>query len=51
MIFVGAIGGFLSMGIIGLFVGSVVFVLFYTLLRSWVNEDLVEDAGASRPAG
>jgi predicted PurR-regulated permease PerM len=38
VIFVGAIGGFLSMGIIGLFVGSVVFVLFYTLLKTWVNE-------------
>lgn len=45
VIFVGAIGGFLSMGIIGLFVGSVVLVLFYTLLKSWVNEDLLrEDA-------
>jgi len=45
VIFLGAIGGFLSMGIIGLFVGSVVFVLFYTLLSSWVNEDLLEEAG------
>jgi len=45
VIFIGAIGGFLSMGIIGLFVGSVVFVLFYTLLSSWVNEDLLEEAG------
>lgn len=40
VIFIGSLGGFLSMGIIGLFVGSVLFVLFYTLLRSWVNEDL-----------
>ena len=40
VIFIGAIGGFLSMGIIGLFVGSVVFVLFYTLLKTWVYEEL-----------
>src|SRR5262245_1003066 len=40
VIFIGSLGGFLSMGIIGLFVGSVLFVLFYTLLKSWVNEDL-----------
>lgn len=39
VIFIGAIGGFLSMGIIGLFVGSVVFVLFYTLLKTWVYEE------------
>ena len=37
VIFVGAIGGFLSMGIIGLFVGSVLFVLFYTLLKTWLT--------------
>jgi predicted PurR-regulated permease PerM len=46
VIFIGAIGGFISMGIIGLFVGSVVFVLFYTLLRSWVNEDLNQKLAA-----
>jgi predicted PurR-regulated permease PerM len=40
VIFVGSLGGFLAMGIIGLFVGAVLFVLFYTLLKSWVNEDL-----------
>jgi predicted PurR-regulated permease PerM len=37
VIFVGAIGGFLWMGILGLFLGSVLFVLFYTLLRSWLD--------------
>jgi predicted PurR-regulated permease PerM len=39
MIFIGAIAGFLSMGIIWPFVGAVVLVLFYTLLKSWQNED------------
>ncbi|UHD16790.1 AI-2E family transporter [Thiocapsa bogorovii] len=37
VIFVGAIGGFLSAGIIGLFVGSVVLVLGYKLLLAWLH--------------
>jgi predicted PurR-regulated permease PerM len=51
VIFIGAIGGFISMGIIGLFVGSVVFVLFYTLLVNWVNEEPLAagDARAGEP--
>lgn len=38
VIFVGAIGGFLSSGIIGLFVGSVVLVLGYKLFLAWLYE-------------
>ncbi len=38
VIFVGSIGGFLSAGIIGLFVGSVVLVLGYTLIAAWLAE-------------
>ena len=38
VIFVGAIGGFISSGIIGLFVGAVVLVLGYKLLLAWVYE-------------
>lgn len=37
VIFLGAIGGFLSMGIIGLFVGSIVMVMGYTLLMLWME--------------
>ena len=37
VIFLGAIGGFLSSGIIGLFVGSVVLVLGYTLFMAWLD--------------
>ena len=44
VIFIGAIGGFLSMGIIGLFVGSVIFVLFHTLLRTWLSEEIQPEA-------
>jgi len=38
VIFVGAIGGFLSSGIIGLFVGAVVLVLGYKLFLAWLEE-------------
>jgi predicted PurR-regulated permease PerM len=37
VIFLGAIGGFLSSGIIGLFVGSVVLVVGYTLFMAWID--------------
>lgn len=38
VIFVGAIGGFISSGIIGLFVGSVVLVLGYKLFLAWLQD-------------
>ena len=38
VIFVGAIGGFLGAGIIGLFVGAVVLVLGYKLFVAWLDE-------------
>jgi len=38
VIFIGAIGGMMLSGIIGLFVGAVVMVLGYTLFLSWVRE-------------
>jgi predicted PurR-regulated permease PerM len=38
IIFIGAIGGFISSGIIGLFVGAVVLVLGYGLFLAWLNE-------------
>ncbi|MEE4379977.1 MAG: AI-2E family transporter [Candidatus Competibacteraceae bacterium] len=39
VIFAGAIGGFLSMGILGLFVGSIILVLGYTLFLVWLGEE------------
>jgi predicted PurR-regulated permease PerM len=39
VIFIGAIGGLIAHGIIGLFVGAVVFVLGYTLFIFWLNEE------------
>jgi predicted PurR-regulated permease PerM len=47
VIFIGAIGGFITSGIIGLFVGSVVLVLGYKLLLAWLYED---EGGAPMPA-
>lgn len=38
VIFVGAIGGFITSGIIGLFVGAVVLALGYKLVLAWVYE-------------
>lgn len=46
VIFIGAIGGFITSGIIGLFVGSVVLVLGYKLLLAWLYED---EGGAPMP--
>jgi predicted PurR-regulated permease PerM len=55
VIFIGAIGGFITSGIIGLFVGSVVLVLGYKLLLAWLYEDevqvLAEDAMKDGTAG
>ena len=37
LIFAGVLGGLLSFGIVGLFVGPVMFAVAYTLLIAWVN--------------
>jgi predicted PurR-regulated permease PerM len=38
IIFVGSIGGFISAGIIGLFIGAVVLALGYELFTTWLSE-------------
>ncbi len=38
IILVGAIGGMILMGMIGLFVGAVIFALAYTLFEFWIQE-------------
>jgi predicted PurR-regulated permease PerM len=50
IIFVGAIGGFLAHGIIGLFVGSVVLALGYTLFRAWLRESPEPESEETAPA-
>ena len=42
VIFVGAIGGFIGQGIIGLFLGAVVLALGYELLLAWLGEEPVK---------
>jgi predicted PurR-regulated permease PerM len=39
VIFLGVIGGFMAMGIIGLFVGAIVLSVGYTLFLAWLDED------------
>jgi predicted PurR-regulated permease PerM len=51
VILVGAIGGMISMGMMGLFVGAVILCLGYRLLVSWVGgEDAAVAEGAEAGA-
>ena len=38
IIFVGAVGGLLSSGLLGLFLGPVVLALGYTIFGAWLRE-------------
>jgi predicted PurR-regulated permease PerM len=49
VIFLGAIGGMLSMGILGLFVGAVVLVLAFELLRAWLGFHALGAASDGEP--
>jgi len=48
VVFLGAIGGFLAMGIIGLFVGAVVLSVGYKLFLEWLSRT-TDTTGESRP--
>ena len=52
VILLGAIGGMMLSGIIGLFVGAVVLSITYTLFMAWVEEKVedVEDSNSEAPA-
>ena len=39
---IGAIGGLLSMGVIGLFVGAIVLVLGYSAVAAWLSNERIE---------
>jgi predicted PurR-regulated permease PerM len=49
VILLGAIGGMVLSGIIGLFVGAVVLAVGYTLFMRWLAQAQTPEAG--RPAG
>ena len=50
VILLGAIGGMIMSGIIGLFVGAVVLAIGYVLLQSWLEMGEPEGGDASGPA-
>jgi predicted PurR-regulated permease PerM len=50
VVFLGAIGGFLSSGIVGLFVAPVVLVLSYKLFLAWLYESELSAAEAVESA-
>ena len=39
LIFVGVIGGLISFGLIGIFIGPVVLAVSHTLLNAWLNKE------------
>lgn len=51
LIFAGVIGGMLSFGLIGLFVGPVVLAVTWTLLLAWMNDVSPSDACLGESAG
>ncbi len=52
VIFLGAIGGFLASGIIGLFIGAVVLVLGYELFQEWLRQEVTvpPEESSSKPS-
>lgn len=49
VILIGAIGGAITEGIVGLFVGAVVLALGYELLTAWASPDEPETGGGAEP--
>jgi predicted PurR-regulated permease PerM len=51
LIFAGVIGGMLTLGLVGIFVGPVVLAVTYTLVDAWVGDGrhVFEDARGSQP--
>jgi len=50
VLFMGSLGGFMSGGILGLFVGAVILSLGYTVLMAWVDDADMKDDGAATAA-
>ena len=51
VVFIGAIGGFILNGIIGLFIGAIIFSLGFKLFQVWLNEDMrQEETPGNSPA-
>ncbi|MFN2253962.1 MAG: hypothetical protein ACK2U6_06940 [Candidatus Promineifilaceae bacterium] len=43
VIFLGAIGGFIAIGFLGLFIGAVVLSVGYKLFEAWMGGELLSD--------
>jgi predicted PurR-regulated permease PerM len=48
LIFAGVIGGLISFGVIGLFIGPVLLAVCYTLMLAWINEEDTENEPVMR---
>lgn len=44
LIFAGVIGGLIAFGVIGLFIGPVLLAVAYTLMRAWVDDEIIGDS-------
>lgn len=49
LIFAGVIGGMLSLGLIGIFVGPVVLAVTYTLMLAWIDDELGKEEPETVP--
>jgi predicted PurR-regulated permease PerM len=49
LILTGVIGGLLTLGLIGIFVGPVLLAVVYTLLSAWVRDGETADAQQPDP--
>lgn len=49
LIFVGVIGGLISFGLVGLFIGPIVLAVSYTLIAAWIDEAPQIDPSNSTP--
>jgi predicted PurR-regulated permease PerM len=49
VIFIGAIGGFMNSGIIGLFTGAVILTLGYKLFLAWLNDETPPEGEPDEP--
>ena len=48
VVFIGAIGGFITSGVIGLFVGAIVFSAGYKLFLIWLKEETAPEPEPSK---
>jgi predicted PurR-regulated permease PerM len=46
LVFIGVLGGLVTMGVLGLFIGPVILAVAHTLLKSWIKSDPATGAAA-----